>query len=85
MRKLDSDYSLAMSLLVYSSMISCARQSVKLEKFKSLPSVFFFVKFFFNFSCTGFVVTITVIGFTERKLDQHEGYIYPDSVQVRNK
>jgi len=30
----------------------------------------------------GFVVTITVIGFTERKLDQHEGYIYPDSVQA---
>ena len=84
MRKLDSDYSLAMSLLVYSSMISCARQSVKLEKFKSLPSVFFLLSFF-NFSCTGFVVTITVIGFTERKLDQHEGYIYPDSVQVRNK
>ena len=28
------------------------------------------------------VVSITIIGFTSRKLDQHEGYVYPDGAQV---
>ena len=28
------------------------------------------------------VITITIYGFIERKLDQHEGYVYPDGIQA---